>query len=79
MLGLLKNTTFSAAIHRASDIIQNVRIIVETSDTRLLDALCDVNIEEKTDVRQKYSKMALEKNSRLIHSIVSKLPITKKT
>ena len=36
-----------AAIHRTSDIIKNVRTIFETSDTRLLDALCDVNNEGK--------------------------------
>ena len=37
MLRLLKNTRlFSTEIHRVSDIIQNVKIIVETSDTRLL-------------------------------------------
>ena len=47
MLHLLKNTIFSTAIHRVSDIIQNVRIIFETSDTRLLKALCDVNTEGK--------------------------------
>ena len=47
ILRLLKNTTFSTAIHCLPDIIRNVRIIVETSDTRLLDALCDVNTEGK--------------------------------
>ena len=47
MLHLLKNTTFSTAIHRVSDIIQKVRKIVETSDTLLVDALCDVNTEKK--------------------------------
>ena len=30
----LKNTTFSAAVHRPSDIIKSVRAIFETSDTR---------------------------------------------
>ena len=74
MLLLLKNTTFSTAIHRVSDIIQTVRIIVETSDTQLLDVLCGVNTEGKYDARQKYS-MALEKKSRLIRSIAIKLPI----
>ena len=44
------------AVHRASNIIKNVRTKFETSDTRLLDALCDVNTEERNDVRQKYSK-----------------------
>ena len=49
MLRLLKNTRlFSTEIHRVSDIIQNVKIIVETSDTRLLDALCDSNTGGKT-------------------------------
>ena len=47
MLRLLKNTTFSTAIDRTSDSIKNVRTIFETSDTRLLDALCDVNTEEE--------------------------------
>ena len=47
MLRLLKNTTFSIAIARASDIIKNLRTIFENSDTRLLDALCDVNTDEK--------------------------------
>ena len=46
-LRLLKNTTFSTAVHRASDIIKIVRTIFETTDTRLLDALCDVNTEGK--------------------------------
>ena len=40
----LKSTTF------ASDIIKNQRTIFETSGTRLLDALCDVNTDEKNDV-----------------------------
>ena len=52
MLGLLKNTTFSAAVHRASDIIKDVRTKFETSDTPLLDALCDANIERGNDVRK---------------------------
>ena len=56
MLGLLKNTTFSTAVHRASAIIKDVRTKFETSDSRLLDALCDVNTEQRNDVRQKYSK-----------------------
>ena len=47
MLRLLKNTTFSTAVDRTSDIIKNLRPIFETSDTRLLDALCDVNPDEK--------------------------------
>ena len=47
MLRLLKNKKFSTAVERASDIIKNGRMIFETSDTRLLDALCDVNTEEK--------------------------------
>ena len=47
MLRLLKNKTFSNASHRVSDIIQNVRIIFETSDTRLLEELCEVNTEGK--------------------------------
>ena len=38
MLRLLKNT-FSTAVHRASDIIKNVRTIFETSGTQLLNAL----------------------------------------
>ena len=45
MLGLLKNTTFSTAEHLASDIIKDVRTKFKTSDTRLLDALCDLNAE----------------------------------
>ena len=47
MLPLLKNTTFSTAVDRASDIIKNLRTIFETSDTQMLDALCDVNTDEK--------------------------------
>ena len=50
MLPLLKNTTFSTAVDHTSDIIKNLRTIFETSDTRLLDALCDVNTDEKNDV-----------------------------
>ena len=47
MLRLLKNKTFSTASRRPSHIIQNVRIIFETLDTRLMEALCDVNTEGK--------------------------------
>ena len=50
MLRLLKNTTFLTAVDRASDIIKNLRTIFETSDTRMLDASCDVNTDEKNDV-----------------------------
>ena len=45
MLGLLKNTTFSTAVHRASDIMKDVRTKFETSDIQMLDSLCDVNTE----------------------------------
>ena len=61
MLHLLKNETSSNASHVVSDIIQNVRIIFETSDTRLLEALCDVNTAGKNDVRQKYLKLLWRK------------------
>ena len=44
---LLKNRTFSTAVDRFSDIIKNLRTIFGNSDTRLLDALCDVNTDEK--------------------------------
>ena len=47
MLPLLKNTTFSTAVDRASHIIKNLRTIFGTSDSGLLDALCDVNTDEK--------------------------------
>ena len=47
----MKDTTFSTAIDRVFDIMQSVRIIFETSDTRLLKALCDVKTEGKNDVR----------------------------
>ena len=47
MLCLLKNRIFSSAVHCSSEIIENVRTIFETSDIRLLDALCDVNTEGK--------------------------------
>ena len=47
MLRLLTNTTFSTAIHCASDSIKDIKTIFETSDTRLLDTLCDVNTEGK--------------------------------
>ena len=78
MLYLLKNTTFSTAIHRTSDTIKNIRTIFETSDTGLLDALCDVHdTEGKNDVRQKYSKWPWRKKSRLIRSIVIRLPVNK--
>ena len=56
MLRLLKNTIFLSTVHRASDIIKNVRPVSETLDTRLLDGLCDVNTDGKHDVRQKYLK-----------------------
>ena len=49
MLHLLKNTIFSSAVHRASDIIESVRTIFETLDTQLLDTLCDVNTVGKHD------------------------------
>ena len=45
MLGSLKNRTFSTAVHRTSDIIKDVRTKFETSDIRLLDAMCDLNSE----------------------------------
>ena len=50
MLCLLKNTTFSTAVDRTSDIIKNLRTIFEISDSPLLDALCDINTDEKNDV-----------------------------
>ena len=56
MLCLLKNSTFSTAVQGASDIIKDVRTKFETLDTPLLDAMCDVNTEQRDDVRQKYSK-----------------------
>ena len=62
MLRLLKNTIFSSAVHCASDIIKNVTASFETLDTRLLDALCDVNTEGEHDVRQKYSKSLWRKD-----------------
>ena len=37
--------------------------------------MCDINIEGKTDVRQKYSKWTWRKKSRLTGSIVIKLPV----
>ena len=40
MLRLLKNKMFSSAVYR---IIKNVKTIFETLDTRLLEALCNVN------------------------------------
>ena len=56
-----KNTTFSTAFHRVSDVIKNVRITFEISDTRLLNALCDGKTGENNDVLE----VALEKRSRL--------------
>ena len=50
-LRLRKNTTFSAAIHCVSDIIQNVRAIFETLGTRLFKALCDVKTDGKMSDR----------------------------
>ena len=47
MLRLLKNTTFSTAVHCTFDIIKNVRTIFETLDARPLYVLCDVNTEGK--------------------------------
>ena len=47
MLGLLENTTFSTAVHRVSNIIEDVRTKFKTSDTRLLNALCDVTLSEE--------------------------------
>ena len=75
MLRLLKNTIFSSAVHRASDMIKNVRTIFETSDAQLLDALCDVNTEGNRDVRQKYTKWLWRKKFGLTRSIVIKLPV----
>ena len=65
MLDLLKNTTSSTAVHRASDIIKDVRTNFETSDTRLLDALCDLNTELRSDVRSEVFEMGLEKKTPL--------------
>ena len=44
---LAEEYNMSTAIHRVFDIRQNVRIIFETSDNRLLKALCDVKTEGK--------------------------------
>ena len=63
MLRLLKNTTFSTAVHRSFDIMKNVKAIFETSDTRLLDALCDVNTWGKL-CQTEVLEMALEKKIR---------------
>ena len=61
-LRLLNKTIFSTAVHRTSDIIENVRTIFETSDNRLLDELCNVNTEEKNAVRKKSSKWLWRKS-----------------
>ena len=53
MLRLLKNTTFSTAVEGAPDTKKNIKTIFKTSDTRLLDEMCDVNTEKKNDVLQK--------------------------
>ena len=42
--------------------LKNVRIIFETSDTRLLEALCDVRPDGNNDFRQKYSIWLWRKN-----------------
>ena len=55
MQRLLKSTTFSTAIDHASDIFKNQRTIFETSGIRLLDALCDLNSDEKNDVSKEKS------------------------
>ena len=65
MLHLLKISTFSTAIHHIPDIIQNVRIIFETLDTQLLEALCDVKTERKKLCQTEMLEMALEKKSNL--------------
>ena len=44
MLGLLKIQHFQLPNIGASDIIKDVRTKFETSDIRLLDALCDLNM-----------------------------------
>ena len=61
---LSKNTAFFTAFYRVSDIIKNVRITFEISDTRLLDALCDAKTEEKM-MSCTSARVALEKISRL--------------
>ena len=55
-----ENNIFNC-LHRVS-IIQNARAIFKISDIRLLEALCDVNTDGKTDARQKYSKLLWIKN-----------------
>ena len=64
-----------SAAHRASVIIKNVRTSFKTSDTQLLDALCDANVEGKHDVRQRCSKLLWRKKSWLTQSTVIKLPV----
>ena len=76
MLRLLKNTTFSTALHRVSDIIENLRTVFENSDTRLSDALCDVNTEGKL-CQTEVLEMAQDKKSSSTPSIVIKLPISR--
>ena len=44
---LTKNTQSSTAGHRVSEIIKNVRITFDISETRLLDTMCDVKTEAK--------------------------------
>ena len=41
---------------------KNVTTIFETSDTQLLDKLCDINTEGKNDVRKTYSKWCWRKD-----------------
>ena len=63
VLPLLKNPTFSTAVHRVPDNIRNVRRIFEISDSRLLDALCDIKRKEKmmsdTGTRNGYGEKIL--------------------
>ena len=71
MLSLLKNTTFLTAVHRASDIIKNVRTNFETSDTQLLDK----KHQRKNLCRTEGLEITLEKKSRSTRNIVIKLPV----
>ena len=63
MLPLLKNTTFSTFVHRASDIIKKARTIFETSDARLSDSLYDVKQRERKMMSDRSSRNGSEEEN----------------
>ena len=62
MLGLLKDTTFSTAIHRASDIIKDIRTTFETQTLDCWKHCVILTLNKEVMSEVKYSKWVWRKN-----------------